>query len=231
MSCSDCISNRFCCCGKPSIGLTLEQQPRLSPGALQLCTTSSTAQCDHAHAVHTALREFAENRGKFAEIVRKLAESRGKFGENVRKLAEIQGRALYGPMPVKTALSAIGPNKFRGKFIYQSLVHTFCCGNSYGPYGPESFSKASPYTGSGPWMVLPENSRKAAEICGKSRKWAERGRTTTCTSGCTWQSAQTHPAPAQMVLIFVEGCAVLGLGKFASSSVAATVARLPRDSP
>ena len=36
ISCSHCISNRFCCCGKPSIGLTLEQQPHLSPAALQL---------------------------------------------------------------------------------------------------------------------------------------------------------------------------------------------------
>ena len=45
-------------------------------------------------------------------------------------------------------------------------------------------------------------SRKVAQIRGTSRKWAERGHTTTCSSGCTWQSAQTHPAPAQMVFQF-----------------------------
>ena len=134
ISCSHCMSNQTCCCGKPSIGLTLEQRPRLSPGALQLCTASSTAQCDHAHAVHTALREFAESCGKFAEIVRKIAGS-------------------FSTAPAK---------------------------------GAESGGK----------------SRRLAESRGKSRKWAERGRITTCSSGRTWQSAQTHPAPAQMVFHF-----------------------------
>ena len=95
-SCSHCMSNRTCCCRKPSIGLTLEQQPRLSPGALQLCTASSTAQCDHAHAVHTALREFAEIVRKIAGFfllrqrrVRKVAETGGKW----RKVAEIRGKS------------------------------------------------------------------------------------------------------------------------------------------
>ena len=100
ISFSHCISNRLCRCGKPSVGLTLGRQPHLSPGALQLCTTSSTAQCDHAHAAHTALREFRESRGKFAAIARKVAgyfstapakgaESRG----NWRKVAESRGKS------------------------------------------------------------------------------------------------------------------------------------------
>ena len=117
VSCSHCISNRFCCCGKPSIGLTLEQHPHLSPCALQLCTTSSTAQCDHAHAMHTALRKFAESRGKFVGKIagyfstatakraesrkdwRKVAESRGKSQQfakirgKSRKVAEIHGKS------------------------------------------------------------------------------------------------------------------------------------------
>ena len=71
-----------------------------------------------------------------------------------------QGRALYGPIPVKTETfgELSGP-----------LVHTNFGGNSYGPIigpylflgksvwtnGPESSSKVSPYTGIGPWMALP----------------------------------------------------------------------------
>ena len=72
----------------------------------------------------------------------------------------LQGRALYGPMPVKTETF----RELRGL-----LVHTFSWGNSYGPIigpylflgkfvwtnGPESSSKVSPYTGIGPWMALP----------------------------------------------------------------------------
>ena len=137
ISCSHCMSNRTCCWGKPSIDLTVEQQPRLSPGALQLCTASSSAQCDHAHAVHTALREFAE-------IVQKIA-------------------GFFSTAPAKGAESG---------------------GNWRKP--AESGRK----------------SRKVAEVRGKSRKWAESGRTTTCSSGCIWQSAQTHPAPAQLVFHF-----------------------------
>ena len=103
MSWWHCISNWLCPCANPSIGLTLEQQPHLSPGALPLCTISSTAQCDHAHAVHTALREFAEIVRKIAGYPstapakgaesrgnwRKLAESGGKW----RKVAEIHGKS------------------------------------------------------------------------------------------------------------------------------------------
>ena len=97
ISCSHCMSNRILLLWKtlhwPDVGTAAT----LSPGALQLCTTSSTAQCDHAHAVHIALREFAESCGKFAEIVRKIAgfsapakgaESGGKW----RKVAEIRGK-------------------------------------------------------------------------------------------------------------------------------------------
>ena len=71
-----------------------------------------------------------------------------------------QGRALYGPIPVKT-------ETFRE--LWAPLVHTNFGGNSYGPIigpylflgkfvwtnGPESFSEVSPYTGIGPWMALP----------------------------------------------------------------------------
>ena len=71
-----------------------------------------------------------------------------------------QGRALYGPIPVKT--------KTFGE-LSGPLVHTNFGGNSYGPIigpylflgkfvwtnGPESSSKVSPYTGIGPWMALP----------------------------------------------------------------------------
>ena len=122
MSWWHCISNWLCPCANPSIGLTLEQQPHLSPGALPLCTASSTAQCDHAHAVHTALREFAEIVrklcGKLPDILllrqrrvrkvaeiggnwRKLAESGGKWrkvaesGGNSRKVAEIGGKRSH----------------------------------------------------------------------------------------------------------------------------------------
>ena len=70
------------------------------------------------------------------------------------------GRALYGPMPVKT-------ETFRE--LWGPLVHTFSWGNSYGPIigpylflgkfvwtnGAESSSKVSPYTDIGPWMALP----------------------------------------------------------------------------
>ena len=72
----------------------------------------------------------------------------------------LQGRALYGPIPVKT-------ETFRE--LWAPLVHTNFGGNSYGPIigpylflgkfvwtnGPESSSKVSPYTGIGPWMALP----------------------------------------------------------------------------
>ena len=45
--------------------------------------------------------------------------------------------------------------------------------------------------------------------------WALRG-----FSGFTWQSAQTHPVLHKcFFFIFVEGCAVLGLSKLASSSI------------
>ena len=71
-----------------------------------------------------------------------------------------QGRALYGPIPVKT-------ESFRE--LRAPLVHTNFGGNSYGPIidpylflakfawtnGPESSSKVSPYTGIGPWMAIP----------------------------------------------------------------------------
>ena len=71
-----------------------------------------------------------------------------------------QGRALYGPIPVKT-------ETFRA--LWAPLVHTNFGGSSYGPIigpylflrkfvwtnGPESSSKVSPYTGIGPWIALP----------------------------------------------------------------------------
>ena len=77
----------------------------------------------------------------------------------IRELAG-QGRALYGPMPVKT-------ETFRE--LSAPLVHTNIGGNSCGPIigpylflgkfvwtnGPESSSKVYPYTGIGPWMALP----------------------------------------------------------------------------
>ena len=60
-----------------------------------------------------------------------------------------QGRALYGPMPVKTdtfrTLSAIGPYLFLAKFVWTN--------------GPESSSKVSPYTDIGPWMALTSTPR------------------------------------------------------------------------
>ena len=70
-----------------------------------------------------------------------------------------QGRALYGPIPVKTETN---------RELSGSLVHTNFGGNPYGPIigpyhflgkfvwtnGPESSSKVSPYTGIGPWMAL-----------------------------------------------------------------------------
>ena len=75
--------------------------------------------------------------------------------------SNLQGRALYGPMPVKT-------ETFRE--LWAPLVHTNFGGNSYGPIigpylflgkfvwtnGPESSSKVSPYIGIGPWMAIPE---------------------------------------------------------------------------
>ena len=86
----------------------------------------------------------------------------------VRTIFPGKGRALYGPMPVKT-------ETFRE--LWAPLVHTNFGGNSYGPIigpylflgkfvwtnGPESSSKASPYTGIGPWMALPSWNRKWPE--------------------------------------------------------------------
>ena len=73
------------------------------------------------------------------------------------------------------------------------------------------------------------SSQKVAEIRGMLRKFAERGRTTTCSSGCAWQSAQTHPAPAQVVLIFVDSCVVLRFSKLASTPVVRLPQRVVRD--
>ena len=161
ISCSDCISNRLCCCGKPSIGLILKQQPHLSPGALQLCTTSSTAHCDHAHAVHTALRESAKSCrklcGKLQDIfycssegcgkLRKLAESRGK-SRKFAKFAESRGKS----------------RESRGNW-WKAVAQQLALRDAHGSLHRHT-------------LLL--------------HKW---------------------------FLIFVEGCAVLGLGKFASSSV------------
>ena len=79
-----------------------------------------------------------------------------------------QGRALYGPIPVKT--ETFGE-------LWAPLVHTNFGGNSYGPIigpylflgkfvwtnGPENSSKVSPYTGVGPWMALPSAKPKPNE--------------------------------------------------------------------
>ena len=115
MSCSHCISNRLFCCGKPSIGLRLEQQPHLSSGALQLlhhklhcavqprpCSAHCTSRiCGKSRKIcgkspdifllrQRRMRKVAEIGGKsrkVAEKSRKFAESRGKS----RKFAERRG--------------------------------------------------------------------------------------------------------------------------------------------
>ena len=55
----------------------------------------------------------------------------------------------------------------------QSLVHTFSWGNSYGPIGPESSSRVSPYTSIGPWMAPPSKIGNAAifQIAVKSQRF------------------------------------------------------------
>ena len=74
LPCSHYICSRFCRCGITPFGLTLKQQPHFSPGALQLSSANSVAQCDRAHAMHTALREFTESRGSLRKLCEKLMD-------------------------------------------------------------------------------------------------------------------------------------------------------------
>ena len=60
----------------------------------------------------------------------------------------LQGRALYGPIPVKT-------ETFRE--LWAPLVHTFSWWKFVWTNGSESSSKVSPYTGIGSRMALPRD--------------------------------------------------------------------------
>ena len=106
------------------------------------------------------------------KVQNRIAGSQQKITEEYQHCVWLdeQGRALYGPIPVKT-------ETFRE--LWAPLVHTNFGGNSYGPIigpylflgkfvwtnGPESSSKVSPYTGIGPWMALPR----------RRNHWTERG--------------------------------------------------------
>ena len=105
----------------------------------------------------------------------------GKESKNAQKNKENrktkQGRALYGPMPVKT-------ETFRE--LWAPLVHTNFGGNSYGPIigpylflgkfvwtnGPESSSRVSPYTGIGPWMALPSKKARKTKKARIGMTWS-----------------------------------------------------------
>ena len=59
------------------------------------------------------------------------------------------------PISELLTMSAIGPYKFRGKFIWTNHWSNLFLGKFVWTNGPESSSKVSPYTGIGPWMALP----------------------------------------------------------------------------
>ena len=100
------------------------------------CFTHSLSSPEYIHPIKANIGNLSPDTALRARILKKMTILLKSFSLEFK--LQSQGRALYGPIPVKTEISENFEHHWSilmsGEIhMDQSLVHTFSWGNSYGP--------------------------------------------------------------------------------------------------